>query len=140
MSDSQQHFSTVAGGVPSAPGRYVDVSAIESVEFVPGLVFRPVLGERTMVNFVSFEPNTEAPMHVHEEEQIVLVIDGEFEFDIEGDVRTMRAGDVAVVPSWVRPGARTRGASCREVDVFNPPRRSLLEHARGQAGTPPEGA
>ncbi len=34
-----------------------------------------------MLNFVSFEPNTEAPMHVHEEEQIVLVIDGEFEFE-----------------------------------------------------------
>jgi quercetin dioxygenase-like cupin family protein len=138
MSDSQQHFSTVAGGVPSAPGRYVDVSAIESVEFVPGLVFRPVLGERTMVNFVSFEPNTEAPMHVHDEEQIVLVLEGEFEFEIDGDVRTMRAGDVAVVPSWVPHGARTRETPCREIDVFNPPRRSLLEHAGKQA--PPAGA
>ena len=72
-------------------------------------------------------------MHVHEEEQIVLVLDGEFEFDIAGDVRTMRAGDVAVVPSWVRHGARTVDTSCREVDVFNPPRRSLLDHAHAQA-------
>jgi quercetin dioxygenase-like cupin family protein len=138
MSDAPQHFSTEAGGVPSAPGRYVNVDAIESVEFVPGLAFRPVLGERTMVNFVSFEPNTEAPRHVHEEEQIVLVLDGEFEFDIDGDVRTMRAGDVAVIPSWVPHGARTKDTSCREIDVFNPPRRSLLEHAGSQ--TPPAGA
>ena len=64
-----------------------------------------------MINFVSFEPNTEAPMHVHEEEQIVLVIDGEFEFEIDGDVRTMRAGDVAVVPKL---GA-ARGAHARDV-------------------------
>ncbi|HEY8672657.1 MAG TPA: cupin domain-containing protein [Candidatus Dormibacteraeota bacterium] len=140
MTDAAHHFSTETAGAPTSPGRYVDVNAIGSIELVPGLIFRPVLGERTMLNFVSFAPHTEAPMHVHEEEQIVLVIDGEFEFDIEGDVRTMRAGDVAVVPSWVRHGARTRSASCREVDVFNPPRRSLLEHARGQAGTPPEGA
>src|SRR5450759_1591783 len=138
MSDSQQHFSTVAGGVPSAPGRYVDVNAIESVEFVPGLGFRPVLGERTMVNFVSFEPHTEAPMHVHGEEQIVLVLEGEFEFEIDGDVRTMRAGDVAVIPSWVAHGARTRDTRCREIDVFTPPRRSLLQHAGGP--TPPAGA
>jgi quercetin dioxygenase-like cupin family protein len=137
MTDAAHHFSTQAAGTPTAPGRYVDVNAISSIELVPGLIFRPVLGERTMLNFVSFAPHTEAPMHVHEEEQIVLVIEGEFEFDIDGDVRTMRAGDVAVVPSWVRHGARTRGAPCREVDVFNPPRRSLLEHARRQA--PPQG-
>jgi quercetin dioxygenase-like cupin family protein len=132
MTDAEQHFTTQADGTPTAPGRYVDVASIESVELVPGLVFRPVLGERTMLNFVSFEPNTEAPMHVHEEEQIVLVLEGEFEFEIDGDVRTMAVGEVAVVPSWVPHGARTHGTSCREVDVFNPPRRSLLEHARSQ--------
>src|SRR4029077_18169953 len=105
MTDAEQHFTTPAEGTPAAPGRYVDVTSIASVEFLPGLQFRPVLGERTMLNFVSFEPNTEAPTHVHEEEQIVLVIEGEFEFDIDGDVRTMHAGDVAVVPSWVPHGA-----------------------------------
>jgi quercetin dioxygenase-like cupin family protein len=136
MTDAAHHFSTHADGTPTAPGRYVDVDAIDSVEFVPGLGFQPVLGERTMLNFVSFAPHTEAPMHVHEEEQIVLVIDGEFEFEIDGDVRAMRAGDVAVVPSWVPHGARTYDTSCREVDVFTPPRRSLLEHARRQTSSP----
>ena len=139
MTNSSRHFTTDAGGTPTAAGRYVDVNAIESVEFVPGLGFRPVLGERTMVNFVSFEPNTEAPMHVHEEEQIVLVLEGEFEFELDGDVRTMRAGDVAVVPAWVPHGARTHDFSCREIDVFNPPRRSLLEHASNQSPDPGRG-
>jgi quercetin dioxygenase-like cupin family protein len=91
-----------------------------------------VLGERTMTNFVHFEPNTEAPRHQHEEEQIVIVLDGEFEFELDGEVRTMRAGDVAVVPPWVPHGARTRDSRCDEVDVFNPPRRTLLEHAAAQ--------
>lgn len=126
------HFTTDAGGTPTAKGRYVDVSAVAPVEFVPGLEFRPVLGERTMTNFVRFDPHTEAPVHVHEEEQIVLVLEGEFEFELDGDVRTMRQGDVAVVPSWVPHGARTKESSCYEVDVFNPPRRSLLEHAAAQ--------
>jgi quercetin dioxygenase-like cupin family protein len=138
MSNASQHFTTVAGGIPAGPGRYVDVSAIESVEFVPGLTFRPVLSDRTLVNFVSFAAHTEAPMHVHEEEQIVIVLEGEFEFEIDGDVRTMRVGDVAVVPSWVLHGARTKETPCREVDVFNPPRRSLIEHAAKQ--TPSAGA
>lgn len=129
------HFTTETAGTPTSPGRYVDVSAIAPVEFVPGLEFRPVLGERTMTNFVRFAPHTEAPLHTHEEEQIVIVLDGEFEFELDGDVRTMRTGDVAVVPSWVPHGARTRDASCYEVDVFNPPRRSLLEHAAAQIAT-----
>jgi len=93
-----------------------------------------VLGERTMTNFVRFAPHTEAPVHVHvhEEEQIVIVLEGKFEFELDGEVRTMRAGDVAVAPAWVPHGARTKNSSCSEVDVFNPPRRSLLEHAAAQ--------
>lgn len=131
MTDAEQHFTARTDGTPTASGRYVDVASIKAAEFLPGLGFRPVLGERTMLNFVSFEPNTEAPMHVHEEEQIVLVLEGEFEID--GDVRLMHVGEFAVVPSWVPHGARTHDISCREVDVFNPPRRTPLDHARSQA-------
>lgn len=137
MTSERPHFSTEAGGVPTAPGRYVDVAAIPAVEFVPGLEFRPILGERTMVNVVTFAPHTEAPLHVHEEEQIVLVLDGELEFELDGEVRTMGKGDVAVIPSWVPHGARTRETACTEADIFNPPRRSLLEHARGATGRDP---
>jgi quercetin dioxygenase-like cupin family protein len=126
------HFSTTPGGVPTAEGRFVDVSAIAPAEFVPGLAFRPVLGERSLVNFVSFEPHTEAPMHVHEEEQVVVVTHGEFEFTIGDETRTMRAGDVAVVPSWVPHGARTLDTQCEEIDMFSPPRMTLVEHARAQ--------
>ena len=132
MTTSAEHFSTEGGGTPTTPGRFVDVDAIQAMTLVPGLEFRPVLGELTMTNFVHFEPNTEAPMHTHEEEQIVIVLDGEFEFELDGEVRTMRKGDVAVVPPWVPHGAKTTDTRCDEVDVFNPPRKTLLEHARAQ--------
>jgi quercetin dioxygenase-like cupin family protein len=132
VTSDSQHFSLEGAGSPEAPGRYVDVNEISSVEFVPGLRFQPVLGEHTMVNFVSFAEHTEAPRHVHAEEQIVIVLDGELEFDLDGQVRTMRAGDVAVVPPWVPHGAHTYDTPCREVDVFNPPRATLLEHAKAQ--------
>ena len=134
MSDAATHFSTEAQGEPAGPGRYVHVEDISPAEFVPGLGFRPVLGQRAMANFVSFEPGTEAPRHVHEEEQIVIVLDGEFTFDLDGDVRVMRPGDVAVIPSWVPHGAWTTDTTCREVDVFCPPRTSLLALASEQDG------
>lgn len=125
-----EHFNTEAGGTPTGPGRYVDVAAIAPVEYVPGLQFRPVLGDGSLVNFVSFDKHTEAPRHMHPEEQIVVVVEGEFEFDIDGKVRTMRTGDVAVIPAWTPHGARTHDSICREIDVFTPPRATLIDHAR----------
>jgi quercetin dioxygenase-like cupin family protein len=132
VTSAEAHFADPAGGTPTAEGRFVDVSAIAPVELVPGLLFQPVLGEETMVNFVNFAPQTEAPRHAHREEQIVIVLDGEFEFEVDGETRIMRRGDVAVIPSFVPHGARTAESHCFEVDVFNPPRQTLLEHARAE--------
>ena len=144
MSDAATHFSTEALGEPAGPGHYVNIDSIDPAEFVPGLGFRPVLGQRAMANFVDFAPGVEAPRHVHEEEQIVVVLDGEFTFDLDGDVRVMRPGDVAVVPAWVPHGAWTTDSHCREVDIFCPPRRSLLNLAAAQdsqaRGSQPQGS
>ena len=138
LGDAASHFTAEALGEPAGVGRYVNLDSISPVEFVPGLGFRPVLGQRAMTNFVSFAPGTVAPNHVHEEEQIVIILDGEMFFDLDGDVRTMRKGDVAVIPAWVPHGAWTVDTHCQEVDVFCPPRKSLLNlaqaHAAGAAG------
>ena len=137
LGGAASHFTTEAQGERGGIGRYVNIDTLEPVEFVPGLGFRPVVGQRAMTNFVSFQPGAIAPRHVHEEEQIVIVLDGEFEFSIDGDVRTMRPGDVAVIPPWVPHGARTLDSRCTEVDVFTPPRRSLLQHAAAQVEKKP---
>jgi quercetin dioxygenase-like cupin family protein len=134
MSDAESHFSTEAGGEPEGPGRFVHVDDIKPAEFAPGLEFRPVLGDKGMANFVHFGPHAEAPRHVHVEEQIVVVMDGEFTFDIDGEQRVMRKGDVAVVPSWVPHGAWTTGTECLEVDFFSPPRTTLIALAQQQDG------
>jgi quercetin dioxygenase-like cupin family protein len=121
------------------PGRYVELETdVDLLEYVEGLTFRPVLGDRVLVNFVHFEPDTLAPVHTHEEEQFTIVIDGEFEFDLDGDVRMLRRGQVAVVPPHVPHGARTLDSTCFEIDVFSPPRKMLLKAVRaaGEA-TPP---
>jgi len=134
MSGSEtSHFSLEGGGTPTAPGRFVKVADVAGVEFLPGLNFQPVLGENMLANFVTFEPHTEAPMHVHVEEQIVIVVEGEFDFTIGEETRTLRPGDVAVVPPWVPHGAVTGAGGCKEIDMFNPPRATLLDAARASA-------
>jgi quercetin dioxygenase-like cupin family protein len=132
MTSSTNHFSTEGAGTPTGQGRFVDVNRIAKLEMLPGLNFQPILSEHAIVNMVSFEPHSEAPMHSHVEEQIVVVVDGEFEFTLNGVTRTMRPGDVAVIPPWVPHGARTHDTTCRELDVFTPPRATLIEYATGQ--------
>jgi quercetin dioxygenase-like cupin family protein len=124
------HFSLEGGETPTGTGRFVKVADVDGVEFVPGLNFQPVLGESMLANFVTFEPHVEAPMHVHVEEQIVVVTSGEFDFTIDGETRTLRPGDVAVVPPWVPHGAVAGAQGCTEIDFFSPPRATLLDAAK----------
>ena len=143
LGSAASHFTTEAAGEPAGPGRYVNVDSMKPVEFLPGLGFRPVRGHRAMTNFVNYEPGAQAPRHVHEEEQIVIVLEGELTFDLDGDVRVMLRGDVAIVPSWVPHGAWTVDSPCLQIDVFCPPRESLLKLAEAQeaeaAGTGTDG-
>ncbi len=127
MSDPGRYFAADKSAHSEEKGTWVKWDALEPFEMVPGLTFQPVIGDKVMVNFVSFEPNTEAPVHWHDEEQITYVMDGEFEFEVAGEVRTMRRGDAVVIPPNVPHGARTRDSSCVEIDVFHPPRRGLLD-------------
>ncbi len=134
----QDHFTLHAAGRPTARGRFVRAAGFAPVSFAPGLDFRPVPGERMLVNFAYYEPHAVAPLHVHSEKQIVIVIQGALEFEIDGETRALHPGD-AVVPPPVPHGAHTAGGPCLEVDVFSPPRCTLLEHARAQAGDRPSG-
>jgi len=127
-------MQTRPSGAIVGQGQYFDVDAITPVEFAPGLEFRPVIGTRLLVNFVRYQPHSVAPLHAHEEEQVTFVLEGEFEFDLDGDVRMMHAGMAVLVPPHVPHGARTLDSTCFEVDVFSPPRRALLEAVGPNAG------
>jgi quercetin dioxygenase-like cupin family protein len=125
--ESSGYFSLERSPDPGVHGSYAELDAIAPVEFVPGLTFTPILTEDVLVNFVRYEPGTVVPLHSHAESQITFVVDGEFEFDLGGDVRVMRRGTVAVIPPWVPHAARTYESRCLQIDVFQPPRAGLLK-------------
>jgi len=94
---------------------------------VPGLVLRPVFGQNMTMSFVYMEPNTVAPVHQHPQEQIGTIIEGGYEFELDGVKRMVRKGDVYVVPPNVPHGAVTYEEGCLALDVFSPPREGFRE-------------
>lgn len=127
MTESKPYFAGDASTQSSGKGTWEVWSDLVPLDVIPGLHFQPVLGEKLMVNFIRFEPNSEAALHWHDEEQIAFVLEGEFEFTVASETRTMRRGDIVVIPPNVPHGARTYDNECLQVDVFHPPRRGILD-------------
>jgi quercetin dioxygenase-like cupin family protein len=135
VTDPDRYFAGDRSTQGSGRGSFVAWDALDPIEMVPGLGFQPVLGENVMVNFVRFAPNTVAPLHWHDEEQVSFVLEGELEFEVGGETRVVRRGEAVVIPPNVPHGARTYEGACLEVDVFHPPRRGVLEAMRGSDHT-----
>jgi len=112
-----------AGGQPSIT--HMDDYA--SYEIAAGLFFRPVFAESISLNFVTFPPNSGFPEHVHPEEQISIVREGEMEIAV-GEIRRMVGpGDIVIYPSNVPHSGRTLDGGCRLIDIFSPPRTGIQD-------------
>lgn len=125
--------------LPEAPAGAYDPSGASIVpmddypkyEVAEGVVFCPVFGRNLSLNFVTFPPHSGFPTHVHPEEQISIVREGEMEITVGDICRRVLPGDVIVFPSDVPPSGRTIDHSCRLIDIFSPPREGLREVIAG---------
>ena len=116
-----------AGTVAGAGASITHMDDLDSYEIAAGLFFRPVFAENISLNFVSFPPNSGFPTHVHSEEQISIVREGEMEIQINNTWRAVKSGDVIVFPSNVPHAGRTLDSGCRLIDVFSPPRTGIRD-------------
>jgi quercetin dioxygenase-like cupin family protein len=59
---------------------------------------------------VDFDPGYVAPRHTHPGEEIIYVIEGVLEYEIDGKVSKVKAGDVLFVPAGVIHTAKNIGS------------------------------
>jgi quercetin dioxygenase-like cupin family protein len=121
---------------PQFTPSYLNLKDVPSLPVEPGIVVRPVLGKRLNMSFIHFEPRAVAPVHQHREEQIGTIYEGSLEFELAGEKRVLRRGDVYVIPPDVPHGGVATEEGCISLDVFSPPReglRELLESSGDQA-------
>ena len=97
------------------------LSEIDSKEIQPGLHGKMVHGKQLTWAFWEVEQGAGVPEHHHPHEQIMHVVEGEFEFTLGGETKVYTSGDVVVIPSNV-PHAGTALTPCKLMDVFSPAR------------------
>lgn len=118
----------VTGGTHDASGgSIVPMDDYPKYEIAEGLIFCPVFADNISLNFVTFPAESGFPTHVHPEEQISIVREGEIEITMGETTRLARPGDVIIFPPDVPHSGRTFDAPCRLIDIFSPPRRGMLE-------------
>jgi len=106
---------------------YADVPV---VELGSGVKAHIVSAERITVTFVTLAPSICAAVHHHENEQIMIVVNGECDFILEGKLYPMKEGDVIIVPSNMEHGAYSSDKGCQIMDIFSPPRQDFVEKLR----------
>ena len=73
-------------------------NGVEPAELHEGVRLKAIGGEQVLLCLVTYEPGKRVPLHRHEHtEQVMAITEGAVEMAIEGEWRTLRAGDVVVV-------------------------------------------
>src|SRR5881397_2647849 len=86
-----------------------------------------IAGEREMLVQIYVKRGCLVPMHAHESEQMVYVLQGALKCLVGGEEITVREGEVLHIPSSVEHQAEALEDTF-ELDVFSPIRRDWLDH------------
>lgn len=96
-----------------------------------------LLGENTQISFIQNPPGATFPVHKHDCEQILIMLEGTEEHIIGGQEVHMEAGDVCIHPSGVEHGGRTL-TGFKGIDIFSPPRDAHVDRMKRYETMPDE--
>ncbi|MDM9632314.1 cupin domain-containing protein [Robiginitalea aurantiaca] len=97
------------------------LNTIPAREIIPGFRGKLVHGAEMSLVFWEVDSGSEVPEHHHKNEQIMHVIEGRFEFTLNGVTREYTPGDIVLIPANVPHSGKALEA-CRLMDVFSPVR------------------
>lgn len=125
MSTSDYTAGGAIGAVPlsTEPHQFDSVAGIEPRVLLEGLTVRPVSGDTITMALVEMAPGLTMPEHRHVNEQVGIVVRGEFTFTVGGETRVRRPGDSWVIPAGVPHAVAGAGAEgCTLIETFSPVR------------------
>ena len=99
----------------------MNLSSITSKEVMPGYHGKLVHTETMTLVFWEVEIGAIVPTHQHMHEQIMHVMEGEFEFTLDGETKIYHSGDIIPIASN-KPHSGKALTPCKLMDVFSPAR------------------
>lgn len=100
---------------------FANLNDQKEIEPLPGFHARFVHSDHMTLAFWHIDAGAKLPEHAHAHEQITHIVNGEFEFTLEGKTQTIRAGSVVVIPSNAKHSAQAL-TNCQAIDAFYPVR------------------
>ena len=101
---------------------FIDAAGRESKELAPGARTRTFWGEQMLFSLVEVDVNSQVPLHTHPHEQGGIIIEGELEMDIGGEVKLLKPGDMYIIPGNVEHYAKAYSTKAVALDIFSPVR------------------
>ncbi len=102
---------------------YLDIPL---VELAPNVKAHILSGQRMTAIFVMFAPNSQVSMHHHEQEQIMIVVDGAGDAIIDGKLYSVKEGDVIVIAPNQEHGTSVSAQGMRTIEVFSSIRQDYM--------------
>lgn len=99
----------------------IPLSQVESKEIIAGFNGRFIHSENMTFAYWTIAKDAALPEHSHHHEQVVNMLEGEFELTVDGQPHRLMPGDVVIIPGGVSHSGRAISDS-RILDVFQPPR------------------
>lgn len=109
-----------------------DLYDIQLTTLAEGAHSRLVSGKNTQLSFISMDPNSTFPHHIHPEEQMMFVLRGECNEILLDGKQSMKANDVVRIPSNMVHGAEIGDLGCDALDIFWPARPDYLEKEKAR--------
>ena len=101
---------------------FIDAVGRGSLELAPGARTRTFWGNQMLFSLVEVDANSEVPLHAHPHEQGGIIIEGELEMGVGGEVKLLKPGDMYIIPGNVDHYARAYAIKAKALDVFSPVR------------------
>lgn len=101
---------------------FYDLNDREVKDLLSGVHARTFWGDNLLMAVVDLDPEAVVPMHSHPHEQGGIVLRGEMTMTIADETRTVKEGDLYVIPGGVEHEARVGSVPVQVLDIFSPVR------------------
>jgi len=109
------------------PNTVYDLYNIQLTKIADGAHTRLISGKNTQLSFISMDPESVFPHHIHPEEQMMFALRGECNEIILDGEQAMKVNSVVRLPSNMVHGAKIGDLGCDALDIFWPARPDYLE-------------